>query len=430
MKKRIAFFGPLNPTPSGISDYDEELLPLLREHFDVDIFLDSFVPPASRPPAQPGAYNHSSFFFRNTSRPYDLTIYQLGNALLHEYMYGFLFRYPGAVIVHDYCLHQSRAKMLLTRKMKEEYRQEAESQYPGDSRIRDIVAMGRAGNLLQYYYPFVSLILRASLAAGAHTDYTVQRLREAGPAPVVKIPMAVRSSHHDPARADEYPGKILIASFGLVTMEKRLTPVLLALQELRCFYPDLRYVVVGDVAPHYDFRGQVASLGLSDIVEVTGRVDHARFHSLMRRADIIINLRYPSAGEMSATLLRALACGKPVMISRLQQLAEIPSEAAIRVRPDREQEDVFSNLWRLIEDPLLRGRQGDRAAEYIADSHRPEQMVQGYLQLIESALKRKADFRPPDLPLHLRSADEIIREYIKSTCFAGHNSELLRALVV
>ena len=41
--------------------------------------------------------------------PYDLTVFQLGNAACHDYMWAYLFRYPGLVVLHDAQLHQARA---------------------------------------------------------------------------------------------------------------------------------------------------------------------------------------------------------------------------------------------------------------------------------------------------------------------------------
>jgi hypothetical protein len=38
---RIAFFTPLNPVRSGISDYSEELLPFLGDLADIDIIADT-----------------------------------------------------------------------------------------------------------------------------------------------------------------------------------------------------------------------------------------------------------------------------------------------------------------------------------------------------------------------------------------------------
>jgi glycosyltransferase involved in cell wall biosynthesis len=418
--KRIAFFGPLNPIPSGISDYDEELLPLLRQHYKVDVYLNG-------PVGGNRVHQHHEFYLRNKANPYDLTVYQIGNSLLHETMYGYLFRYPGAVVLHDYCLHHARAKMLLMKGFINEYLDEAKYAYPEEARLGKAVFGGIASNLLFYYYPFVKLVIESSLSAGAHSDWVVDQLKPFG-TPVIKIPMAVDVTprvSETQSVAELQPDNILLASFGFVTPEKRISRVLAVLHELRYFYPGLRYVIVGEVADYFDLESEIRHLGLQEVVTITGRVKREQFHEWMRRSDIVINLRHPSARETSATLLRAMAMGKPVLISRLLHLQEIPAEAVMRVRPDREQEDLFHNLWQLIEDCSLRERIGRAALQYIETNHRPGQMVEKYRELIETALERKQTYQPPDLPVHLRSGNEIMREYIKKTMFCGKDSELI-----
>src|SRR4029079_2293064 len=41
---KLAYFSPLNPQPSGISDYSEELLPHLAKGADITLFVDGFRP--------------------------------------------------------------------------------------------------------------------------------------------------------------------------------------------------------------------------------------------------------------------------------------------------------------------------------------------------------------------------------------------------
>jgi hypothetical protein len=109
----------------------------------------------------------------------------------------------------------------------------------------------------------------------------------------------------------------------------------------------------------------------------------------------------------------------------LQQLEVIPVDAVLRVRPDREEQDLFSHLVRLIEDRSLRNRLGVAARRYIEENHRNEQVIEKYTGLIELALTRKQDFRSPELPLHLRSGKEIMREYMNRSGFQGASSHLL-----
>ncbi len=419
MKKRIAFFGPLNPVPSGISDYDEELLPLLRQQYDVDVFFNKEI-------KKENAYPHGDFLIRNRRNPYDLTLYQIGNSLLHEIMYGYLFQFPGAVVFHDLCLHHSRAKMLLMRGLFEDYNDEALAAHPEEPLVAKLVSGGMGGDLLLYSFPFVRLIAENAFAVGAHTDWAVQELTKFTTA-AIKIPMAVdvsMESKHHPS-SDE----IMIASFGLVTPEKRISWVLNVVQELRYFYSNIRYVIVGEVPPHYDVADEIKSRNLEDIVQITGRTSREEFHQWMSRADIIVNLRYPSAREMSATLLRAMALGKPVLMSRLLHLQEIPDDAVIRVRPDHEQADIFHNIWQLIESRSLREKIGRKAQEYIQNHHRADQMLQKYTQLIETALERKSKFKPKNLPLHLSDSSEIMKKYIQKTSFDDQKSDLIKQIL-
>src|SRR5262245_23734273 len=254
MKKRIAFFGPLNPVPSGISDYDEELLPLLRQHYDVDVFFNDEI-------KKQDVYPHGDFLIRNRLQPYDLTLYQIGNSLLHEVMYGYLFQFPGATVFHDYCLHHSRAKMLLMRGLFDEYSDEASKAHPEEPLVAKMVNSGMGGDLLLYSFPFVRLIAENSLAVGAHTDWAVENLRKFEK-PAIKIPMAVDVSTGN--RALPNTTEITIASFGFVTPEKRISLVLNVLKELRYFYHNIRYVIVGEVASHYKLADEITSRNLQD----------------------------------------------------------------------------------------------------------------------------------------------------------------------
>lgn len=420
-RKLIAFFGPVNPVPSGISDYDEELIPLLRRHYEIDVFAD-------RQGSGENVYPHGQFYYRQKARPYDLCLYQIGNSLLHEYMYGYLFQYPGAIVFHDHCLHHSRAKMLFLKGYFDEYLSEVKAAHPERAEVGAVVHSGVAADQLFYIFPFVRVLLQSALVAGAHTEEVSEQLRITE-TPVVRIPMGVVTPVFTPQENAEirslYKDKLVLASFGLATPEKRISTVLRALAELRCYYSNLRYVIVGKVADYYDLAGEIARWGLQEIVEVTGHVDRRRFDLLMARSDIVVNLRYPSAGEMSATLLRALTLGKPVLMSRLLQLLEIPEEAAIRIRPDAELDDVFHNLWQLIEDQSLRDRRGRAARLYARTHHSPEQMLEKYREMIELGLERRSSFVRPDLPVHLQDGRAIMRDYIRRSAFAGKQTDLL-----
>src|SRR5262249_45695686 len=77
---KIAYFSPLNPQPSGISDYSEELLMHLKTYLDIDLYVDGVSPdnPLIR-------NNFRTFDYRSNPGVlaqlpyYDTALYHIGN---------------------------------------------------------------------------------------------------------------------------------------------------------------------------------------------------------------------------------------------------------------------------------------------------------------------------------------------------------------
>ena len=402
---RIAFFGPLPPLNTGIADYDEAVLPILRKDFEVDVFLERTFP------GQEG-FSHADFFSKHYQNPYDLTLYQMGNSLFHEYMYGYLFQNPGVVIFHDYCLLHSRSEMLLEKACFQEYREELAAVYPEQAeQIADTIISSAAGDLLFYQFPFFELVLRSSLAAAAHTEVAVKKL-STPQTPVIKIPH-LELPGADLTQQDPAPEKFVIATFGYVTGAKRISTLLEVIAEIGKQHSEVITVIVGDVEDRAALNQQVESLGLGNRVIVTKRLPITEFLQWMGRADVIVNLRYPSAGEMSGTLIRSLASAKPVIISRLPGLQEIPEDAVLRVRPDEEKADLRKALRSLITNGELRKKLSANARNYILKHHSAELVRTQYRKLIELAMERKAHFQGIDLPVHLQSGKAILRNSLR-----------------
>src|SRR6266496_1193889 len=117
---RLAYFSPLNPQPSGISDYSEELLPDLASEADITLFVDGFEPSNADIRA---AFTHHNYrrdpTILETLGEYDAILYHMGND--HRYHAGILEvarDHPGVIVFHDFALQdfflglaQSRGRM-------------------------------------------------------------------------------------------------------------------------------------------------------------------------------------------------------------------------------------------------------------------------------------------------------------------------------
>ena len=75
-------------------------------------------------------------------------VYQLGNAPCHDYMWAYLVRYPGLVVLHDGQLHHARGRMLLQRwqPRRDDYRREFRFNHPdANPTVAELGAVGLAG---------------------------------------------------------------------------------------------------------------------------------------------------------------------------------------------------------------------------------------------------------------------------------------------
>jgi glycosyltransferase involved in cell wall biosynthesis len=126
---------------------------------------------------------------------------------------------------------------------------------------------------------------------------------------------------------------------------------------------------------------------------VTGHVPFGELAAHVELADVVAHLRYPTARETSAALLRVLAQGRPTVMTDLEQLSDIPADAVLRADPTDEEGAVTRALLRLADSPALRVSLGERAAAYVAREHTALRCAETY----EAALSLAA--RAPDPPV-------------------------------
>src|SRR4026207_1508570 len=135
---RLAWFSPMPPVRSGIAACSAELVGELRQRHHIDVYVDT-APPAGAP----GAASAHDFVWRHRVNPYDLTVYQVGNSSHHDYLWPYLFRYPGLTVLHDAHLHHARAAQLLRTRRAHDYRVEFAANHPdADPSLAELAVEG------------------------------------------------------------------------------------------------------------------------------------------------------------------------------------------------------------------------------------------------------------------------------------------------
>jgi glycosyltransferase involved in cell wall biosynthesis len=391
---RLAFFSPLPPAPTGIADYSIDVLRVLAPDHEIDVVHDQESVDGAAVPGGIGLVNAADFAARHEARPYDLVVYQMGNGDAHRFMYPFLARWSGLLVLHDLVLHHARARAFLDSAEArayaaepssaerasaavarvEEYRAELEHSYPGRGERIVAAQLNTSGALLPYAYPLFRLPVEASRLTACHNEFMVAAVRDEvpGSAPV-RIPMMMEAPSVAPeavrvlrARLDLAPDDFVVGSFGLLTREKRIDTVARAVARAAAFLPRLRLLLVGPVPDRAALDRRLESLGVRERTVVTGRVPLDELAAHMEAVDLVAHLRYPTARETSAALLRVLAQGRPAVISDLEHLSDIPADAVVRAAVDDEEGELTRAIVRLAGDPGRRAQLGKRAASSIA----------------------------------------------------------------
>ncbi|MGB8508906.1 MAG: methyltransferase domain-containing protein [Pyrinomonadaceae bacterium] len=392
---RLAYFSPLNPQPSGISDYSEELLPHLAAHADVELFVDGFQPSNREPLARFPVFDYraDSSVLSRLDR-YDALVYHMGNDhRYHAGIFDVMSRYPGVVVFHDFALQDFFLGLARERDDVDIYLDEMTachgeraSALAGEFLRRGSVPAAIAAPV---NFPLNCRMARAAQGIIVHSEWARERFQSIAPGvPVARIPMPVKLPAQ--ARVDPPPPqpsrRVNLATFGLIIPGKGIAQTLRALSALRDEY-DFRYTLVGAENPYFDVRALINAHGMNEHVKITDHVSLAEFERLIAGTDIALNLRERTVGETSASLCRNMAAGVPAIVSDVGAFAELPGDVVVKLDCDDEDDALLrAYLQRLISDEPLRRRIGDNARRHMLAEHDIEESAARYASFIRDVV--------------------------------------------
>jgi glycosyltransferase involved in cell wall biosynthesis/SAM-dependent methyltransferase len=349
---RIAFFSPLPPARSGIADYSEALLGSLRYLADVEVFSSGSQP-----------FDPARF---------DAILYQVGNNGYHDFVYETALRHPGIVVMHESNLHHLIADLTIRRDNWDAYVNECA--YNGGDRARAFAERVRKLEVGPDYegLPLTRRILESARGVIVHSHFMEAEIRAAGfqgPVAVIPhgawIPEADRNAWRHKLGLDEVTP--LIGIFGYLKPYKRIAESLRAFRRLVRLVPNARMIMVGEPHPEFPLEQMIRTMGLSAHVRILGFAPIGDFVGYLAACDIVLNLRYPTVGESSGTLLRSLGLGKAVLVSEIGSFAEFPEDVCLKVPVGVGEEDlIFEYLNLLVSRPEVAQALGAHARDYVA----------------------------------------------------------------
>ncbi|MBU7008172.1 glycosyltransferase family 4 protein [Phosphitispora fastidiosa] len=433
---KVAYFSPLNPQKSGISDYSEELLLHLKKYLDIHLFIDGFKLSNKVIKEKFPIFNIKEFEYQHAKNKYKACIYHIGNNhQFHENIYLHALKYAGIVIMHDYAIHHLMAGMLLQKGKTAEYLEEI--RYNNGEEGAKEAQKSLKGEIAPLWetssidYPMNKRIINSARGIIVHSKFVQRLINKIRPdVPIRVIPHHCANILENPDEAKAVARKILgvdiktivLASFGHIVPAKRIDTVLRALKRLSNEYPDFIYYLIGEQAKGYNLKSLVKELGLSNKVIFTGYTDLGTFKEYMKATDICINLRYPIQGETSGSLLRLMGMGKPVVVSNVGSFAELPLGTVEKIDVDDTEEDQLVQVLRkFFKNLSLIQEVGEKALGYVKSNCSLENSAFRYSNFVEEVVNIQGE-------LETISAQKIIREIAKDMAQIGvikYNNDLI-----
>jgi glycosyltransferase involved in cell wall biosynthesis len=407
---KLQVWTPLPPQRSGVADHNMLLLPVLAELADVSVVVDDDdvveapegVALVRRSEAQGG--------------PADLAIYHMGNHHgIHRGIHDALVARPGLAVLHDPSLadfygayHEKTPGGFEAEIALNHGRLDA-----GPPRVR----AGTEWQLDRLALQLARRVVEASLATVVHSPWARDVLTRQFPheaihhidlaAPVADLGAGGPDMRSRAGWGHEH---VVFGLLGGLWAHKRPELVVQIFAALHPLRPRARLLIAGrleDEGALTRMRAAIAGAGVEDVVHVVTDVDDAAFTACVAACDVIVDLRWPSAGETSATVMRAFGAGRPAIVSDLPQYQALDATFCWRVPTDAPAAAgaALEVMLAVSRDPGRARRAGRLARRFVEESASLERVARRYdevaRQVVEQASRSArvtADRRPPSQP--------------------------------
>jgi glycosyltransferase involved in cell wall biosynthesis len=200
------------------------------------------------------------------------------------------------------------------------------------------------------------------------------------------IPNVVDTSLFSPpaTRCVKDDGKKRLLTVALLTPIKGIPYLLEALALLRRKRDDFALDIVGDGPNRAEYEELTHKLGLQDIVHFHGLKTKQEIAEFMKQCDVFV---LPSLVEtFGVVFIEALACGKPVIASKIGGPSEIVTEEVGRLVPPGDSETLAQTLDYMLDH--YKAYSSERLAQYARERYSYQAVGRKLDQLYRSVLRK------------------------------------------
>ena len=385
--RKIAWLSPLPPQRSGIAYYSYSLIKALKPHLDIDLYYDTELP---------GLELRNEFDvypiqqFPERREAYDEVIYHLGNhSGFHKTIYQLAWKYPGTIVLHDFNLSAFMHDAFYLQADWQLYEQalvDSNGERDHHGLLGLVPQLRRNVNGL----PMSHAVVNKSRKVIVHHQWIKQQFNNNNHIDVIPLygEISVTPTLEQIAKFREKfvinDNHFLICCMGFVNRNKLPELQVNVVKKLVAQGFPVHLLFAGETSPEVrSLQEEVETSEFRKYITFTGYLDETDYLSALFASDVVINLRNPSMGEGSLTLVHALAAGKPTIISDANQYTEFPDRVCWKLTHDEnEAELLFDYLAVLLSNKNVRAALSENAVNYVKSVFAIEKIVSHWLRVI------------------------------------------------
>lgn len=241
--------------------------------------------------------------------------------------------------------------------------------------------------ILKYNLDHADRILSTShamkLELGKYTNKTIE-----------VIPFGVDTKVFSPAPFKSATQKDVLHIGAIKSMEDGygISTIIEAADLIKHCAPDkkLKFYLIGSGKQLLMYRKRVIKLGLSDLIEFTGKIPFSEIAHYHNNLDIFLNV--PLLNEsFGVSVIEAMACEKPVIVSNAPGLIEIVNEeSGIIIKKDNATELASAILY-LINSPQQRLNMGKAGRAHVLNLYDFSSCLHEMTSVYESVMKQERE---------------------------------------
>jgi len=324
---------------------------------------------------------------------YDLIVYMMGNNTdFHLHMLNLVKQFGGVIHLHDMVLHHLLAWITWMRGDVESYLRLIMKWY--GMKARELVESLLKKKVMPWdtevvmSYPLFEEILQYADACIVHSEYVRKKINKSFPFLRVHTISQVYKGISPTKKIHKKEETINIGVFGGVDPHKRIDIVVHAFHKVLKCRRNCRLHIVGKLNIRCEYLyNLVNSLGIAHRIKIYGMVTDEDFYNLMQNMDIIISLRFPTMGETSAIVMKAIQMGIPTIVNDIGWYSELP--VFIDKIPVTNCEDyLYKIMLKYVTDYSYLSKQSEKFFNYASNEINYKQSICDYYKILQKEYKR------------------------------------------